>query len=131
MSTPEKRKDPRVKVFYPISYVCRDGKGSIVHQSTGMALNISQSGILIETANSVFFKHITLICVGLNKHNIEINGKVAYCKKKESEKYRVGIRFEDTYEQNINFVKEITRAYFYSKDKYHYDSVSNGKTAAI
>ena len=54
MSTSERRKYPRVKVYYPISYVCMDKNGRIVQENMGVALNISQSGILVETADSVF-----------------------------------------------------------------------------
>jgi hypothetical protein len=39
MSTPERRKYPRVKVYYPISYVCTDKKGCIVQENMGVALN--------------------------------------------------------------------------------------------
>ncbi|MEJ2114170.1 MAG: PilZ domain-containing protein [Flavobacteriaceae bacterium] len=87
MTMPERRKHPRVKVYYPISYVCTDKKGSIVQQNMGVALNISQSGILIETADSVFSKYISLTTVDLNGSVIEIKGKIAYCKKNESTKY--------------------------------------------
>ena len=60
MSAQERRKHPRVKVYYPISYVCTDGNGCVVQQNMGVALNISQNGILIEKADRVFYKHITL-----------------------------------------------------------------------
>ena len=90
MSTSERRKHSRVKTNYPISYVCMDKKGRIVQQNMGVALNISQSGILIETADSVFSKYITISYVDLNKDIIEIKGKVAYCKMSKTKKYRVG-----------------------------------------
>ena len=131
MSAPEKRKHPRVNFYYPISYVCTDGNGCAMQQNMGVALNISQSGILIETAESVFCKHITLISVDSNKNIIEIKGKVAYCKKNGSEKYRIGIRFEAIHAQRIDFVKRLTRAYYYSKDKNCYGPVSKRKTAVI
>jgi len=117
MSAPERRKHPRVKVNYPNSYVCMDERGCIVQQDMGVALNISQSGILIETAYSVFSKHITLIFVDLDKNILEIKGKVADCKKNGSGKYRIGISFEGTYAQNIGFVKGLTKAYYYNKDE--------------
>jgi hypothetical protein len=87
MSKPERRKYPRVRVHYPISYVCMDKIDCAVQQNMGVALNISQSGILIETADSVFSKYITLISVDLKENIIEIKGKVAYCKKIKSGKY--------------------------------------------
>ena len=131
MSAPERRKHPRVKIYHPISYVCTNEKGNIVQQNMGVALNIRQSGILIETAESVFCKHITLISVDLNKNIIEISGKVAYCKKNGSGKYRIGISFAGTQAQNVDFVKGLTRAYYYNKDKNCYRSVSKPKTAVI
>jgi hypothetical protein len=124
MSTPERRKHSRVKINYPISYGCTDKKGCIVQQNMGVALNISQSGILIETADSVF-------SVDLNKDIIEIKGKVAYCKKNKSKKYRVGISFEGTHAQNIRFVKGLIRSYYYNKDEYCNRSDTRPKTAVM
>ena len=131
MSTPERRKYPRVRVYYPISYVCMDKNDCVVQQNMGMALNISKSGILIGTGNRVFSKYVTLIAIDLNKNIVEIKGKVAYCQKIKSEKYRTGISFEGTHAQNIHFVKGLIRAYYYNRDKYHYSSVSESKTAVM
>jgi hypothetical protein len=39
MSKPERRKYPRVRVYYPISYVCTDENGCIVQQNMGVALD--------------------------------------------------------------------------------------------
>jgi hypothetical protein len=97
----------------------------------GVTLNISPSGILIETADSVFSKYISLIYVDLKENIIEIKGKVAYCKKIKSEKYRIGISFKGTHAQNIHFVKGLIRAYYYNRDKYHYSSASESKTAVM
>ena len=118
MTTPERRKHPRIKIYYPISYECIDEKGCMVKQNMGVALDISQSGILIETADSVFSKYISLTSVDLNRNVIEIKGKIAYCKKNESTKYRVGISFDGTHVQNIRFVKALLRSYYYNKDEY-------------
>jgi len=41
MSTSERRKQPRAKVHYPISFVCTDEKDYMVGQNMGMALNLS------------------------------------------------------------------------------------------
>jgi len=131
MNTSERRKYPRVKIYYPISYVCIDEKDCIVQQNMGVVLNISQSGILIETADSVFSKYISLTSVDLNGNVIEIKGKIAYCKKNKSTKYRVGISFEETHAQNILFVKTLTKAYYYSKDEYLNGSASELKTAVM
>lgn len=131
MSTPERRKHPRVKLYYPISYVCTDEKGRVVQENMGVVLNISQRGILIETAEGVFSKCITLITIDLNKNIMEIKGKVVYCKKNKSEKYISGISFAETHAKNIYFVKRIVRAYYYNKDEYLKISASEHNTAVI
>jgi hypothetical protein len=131
MSTPERRKYPRVKVYYPISYVCTDRKGSMVQQNMGVVLNISQSGILIETADSIFCKYILLTSVDLDGNVIEIKGKFAYCKKNKSTKYRVGISFEGTHSQNIHFAKALIKSYHYKKNEYRYNSGQERSTVVI
>jgi hypothetical protein len=50
-----------------------------MQENMDVALNISQSGILIKTADGVFSKCVTLITIDLNKNIMEIEGKVAYC----------------------------------------------------
>ena len=102
-----------------------------MQQNMGVALNISQSGILIETADSVFSKYVTLISVDLKENIIEIKGKVAYCKKNKSGKYQTGICFEGTHAQNIHFAKELIKSYHYKKNEYRYSSSSEAKTAAM
>ena len=131
MSAPERRRHPRVQIYYPISYACTDKEGCTVQQNMGVALNISQSGILIETADSVFSNFITLISVDLNEKIIEIKGKVAYCKKKESGKYQVGISSYGTHDQNIYFAKEVIKSYHYRKNEYRYHKGSERKTAVM
>ncbi len=108
-----------------------DKKGCIVQQNMGVALNISPSGILIETADSVFSKYVTLISVDLKENIIEIKGKVAYCKKNKSGKYRTGISFKGTHAQNIHFAKGLIKSYHYKKNEYRYSSVSERKTAVM
>lgn len=131
MNKPERRKYPRVRIYYPISYVCMDKNDCAVQQNIGVALNISQRGILIETADSVFSKYITLISVDLKKNIVEIKGKVAYCKKIKSGKYRTGISFKGTHAQNIHFAKGLIKSYHYKKNKYRYSSASESKTAVM
>jgi c-di-GMP-binding flagellar brake protein YcgR len=131
MSTPERRKYPRVRVYYHISYICMDKNDCVVQQNMGVALNISQSGILIETADSVFSKYVTLISVDLKENMIEIKGKVAYCKKNKSGKYQTGISFEGTHTQNIYFAKGLIKSYHYKKNEYRYSSSSERKTVVM
>lgn len=131
MEKTERRKYPRVKVYYPISYVCMDEDGCVKQENMGVALNISQSGILMETADSIFSKYVKLISVDLKENMIEIRGKIAYCKKDKSGKYRTGISFKGTHAQNIHFAKGLIKSYHYKKNEYCYSSSSERKTAVM
>ena len=131
MPASERRKHKRVKIYYPISYVCTDEKDQVVQDNIGVALNISQSGILIETTDGVFSKFITLRTIDLNKNIIKIKGKVAYCKKDKSGKYLSGISFAENHAKNIYFVKRLIRAYFYNKDEHRNRLGPESKIAAM
>ena len=131
MKNTEKRKCPRVEVHYPISYVCMDENGCEVQEKMGVALNICQSGILIETADSIFSKYISLISVDFKQNMIETRGKVVYCKRDKSGKHRTGIRFEGTDAQKINFVRGLIKSYHYKKKENRWSSSSEGKTAVM
>ena len=102
-----------------------------MQENIGVALNISQSGILIETADSVFSKYVTLISVDLKENMIEIKGKVSYCKRNKSGKYRTGISFKGTHAQNIHFAKGLIKSYHYKKNECRYSSSSERKTAVM
>ena len=108
-----------------------DKNDCIVQQGVGVALNISQTGILIETSNSLFSKYVTLMLADLKNHTIKISGEVAYCKKIKSEKYRVGLNLKGTHAQNIHFVQGLIRAYHHKKYEYQYRSASKRKTAIM
>ena len=123
----ERRKYPRVNIYYPISYACLDKNHDVLEQNMAVALNISQNGILIETSNIVLSKWMELISVDFNENIIELKGKIAFCKKVQSGKYRTGISFQGSHEQNVAFAKQLIKAYHYCKKKYRSCSPENGR----
>ena len=117
MPTTEKRKYPRVKIFILISYTCIDKDGEISGQNYGTALDISQGGVLIETASALNTEYILLTIIDLKNKMLELKGKVVYCKKTESGKYKAGVSFKGTKEENIKFASKIVRTYYSQKNK--------------
>ena len=111
MPTAEKRKYPRVKIFILISYTCINNDGEILSQNYDTASDISQGGILIETAFVLDTELILLSIIDLEAKILEIKGKVIYCKKRDSGKHRAGIRFLRTKEENIKFASKIVRTF--------------------
>lgn len=81
----------------------------------GTVLDISQSGILMETVQEVESKKLSLMVTTLNNNLIEISGEVAYCRKAEPGKFKTGIILRGTHDDNVQFVRELIRAYHYQK----------------
>lgn len=80
----------------------------------GIILDISQNGILMETVQEVESKYLSLMVSNQTGQLIEIGGKVAYCRKADSGKFKTGITLQGTHDDNVRFVKELIRAYHYS-----------------
>ena len=111
----EQRKHPRVRIYYPVTYACLDSDGHVIEERMATAVDISQSGMLIESADIVISEYVQLISIDLEENIIENIGKVAYCRRSENGKYRIGISFYGKHDTNIDFVKKIIRAYHYQK----------------
>jgi hypothetical protein len=111
----EKRKYPRIKIFCLISYESVDEDGVILGQSYGTALDITQGGLLLETTSVVNSDYIMLSIIDLKEKVQELKAKVVYCKKTDTGRYRTGIRFQGTKEDNIQFISAIVRSYHSQK----------------
>ena len=117
MEDKDRRKFPRVDVFSSISYVCVDDKGNLIDQDTGVALNISQSGLLLETGHQLNTSLIFLMFVDLENNLAEIEGEIAYSRLFDSGVYQNGIHFRGSHPDNIEFAQKLIRAYHYRKSE--------------
>jgi c-di-GMP-binding flagellar brake protein YcgR len=77
----DRRKFPRIKICNPISYDSVNQKGIQLDQNMGTALDISQNGILLETAQMIQSKYIYLIFVDLDSNLIRIAARVIFSVK--------------------------------------------------
>ena len=117
MTANEKRKHPRIKIYHPISFVGMDEDGNVIEQHMGVALDISQGGILVESLQEVKSVLLVLSAVDRNNEFIEIKGEVANSNRHQTGKFRTGIRFQNNPAENIQFAKRIVRAYHYQGRK--------------
>ena len=117
MEDKDRRKFPRVDVFSSISYVCVDDKGNLIDQDTGVALNISQSGLLLETGHQLDTSLISLMFVDVENNLAEIEGEIAFSRLFDSGVYQNGIHFRGSHPDNIEFAQKLIRAYHYRKSE--------------
>lgn len=113
MGKKEKRKHSRVPVITSLSYICEDSEGNRLEQSMGVARNVSQVGIQIETTQIIQSECISLMFVNLENQLIEVKGEIVYCRKLESGKYLTGIKLQGSEKEVLKFVSGIVRFFHY------------------
>ena len=92
MATKEKRKHPRISSLN-LSYVCLDENNKIIKQGMGRSLNVSESGILLETHFPIDDQLIVTLTLGLEEELVDIKGRPVHTRINDDGKYEVGIEF--------------------------------------
>jgi len=109
MTESDKRINNRVSSINLISFVCMDENDKIVENGMGRTLNVSESGIMLETHNNIDQNLNILLSIGLEENLIDIKGKIVHSKLIDKDKYNIGIQFielDDTSRlQMSNFVE--------------------------
>ena len=105
----DRRQYPRFKTSNLISYVCFDSNGNEISQGMGKGINVSSSGILIETHNPIKSQEISLMVSCREDEIIYIKGKIIYCRTEDSGMFRTVIKFLETNERIRLFVKNMIK----------------------
>lgn len=101
-SVEEKRRHKRFNSLN-LSYVCVDESGRIVYEGMGRTLNVSESGILLETYFPTELGQILSLTIAFEENLLNIRGKVVHCRERQHGKYETGVQFSET-EQDVNDV---------------------------
>ena len=115
MDNVNRRKHVRVETNNLIAHetIGRDGK--VVSRSMGKALNVSRSGILLETSYPVVAEGISLMAVDLDDNLIEMKGRPIYCRETYTGMYQTGISFIGTEEDTARFAVKLIKLFHHRK----------------
>ena len=116
MKSSDKRKHKRVKTINLISYVSIGKDGGWISHCMGRALNVSQSGILVETLSPLKSEFVSLMTTDINNNLIEIKGSLIYCREISSKIYQAGISFIGTADDITKFVVQLNKVYHYKQN---------------
>ncbi len=116
MSTRDQRKHPRVSTSNLISFNVYDEDGRLVKHSMATALNISQGGILIESASMIDADRISLLSADTENELVEVKGRVRFSKENENGMFEIGISFEGTPEEKVEFAKRLVKVFHRRKN---------------
>jgi hypothetical protein len=102
MNSEDKRKHERIRSLN-LSYICLDEEKNIVKQGMGRTLNLSESGLLLETHFPIESRHIVLMTISLEEDLLDISGKPIHIRLNEDGKYEIGIEFFEL-DQETNLI---------------------------
>ena len=115
----EKRMHSRVGTANLISYLVLDDVGSKLSQGLGSARNISQEGMLLQTAQMIDTERISILSNDTSDNLMEIEGKVIYCRQLPTGNFEAGIRFQGATEEKLLFVTNLIRVFHGRKKNCH------------
>jgi c-di-GMP-binding flagellar brake protein YcgR len=107
----ERRKYQRVKTYNPLSYVCIDDRGKPTEEKMGMAMEISQGGLFMETYHPLKPQDVLLVTIDIQGELVPIRGRVVHCRTDDSGKSRMGIQFLESNEKILSFVTSLIKTY--------------------
>jgi PilZ domain len=92
MSSLEKRKHYRYDTLNLLHITVFDGE-VVIHQGMGRTLNVSESGILLETTFALTCGDDVALSIGFEEEIVEIRGRAMRCIVGEQEVYETGVSF--------------------------------------
>lgn len=113
-----RRNHPRVPIDNLIAVVSIDEYGNHISQSMGRALNVSQSGVQVETPHPVKpfdAGRVSLVAVDRKDKLVKTNGKIMYSCRNDAGMFITGIQLSGLGAVKKRFVVSLIRQYSYSK----------------
>lgn len=108
----EKRKHSRVDSIYLLNYVHLDETNNdSITQGMGRTINVSESGIMLET-HVAFKENDTVdVVVGLKEDMVTIRGKVIFTRTTETGHYQSGIQFVTIEKESLETLRRYIAAF--------------------
>ncbi len=111
MTKEEKRKFYRIDSINLLNYVYFDENEEETNQGMGRTLNVSESGILLETHNAIDISHVVSLTIGFKEDVVDIRGKVIYNKENDSNMFESGIEFFDMDDSALSVLRRYIAAF--------------------
>lgn len=106
MAIEEKRKHFRIDSMHLLNYLYFGENDDEATQGMGRTLNVSESGILLETHTPIEKNTVVSLTIGFEEDVVDIKGRVVYKKKNQKGLYESGIEFFDVDHDAQNVLKQ-------------------------
>jgi PilZ domain len=111
MKNDEKRKHSRIDSMNLLNYVYSDENEEEANQGMGRTLNVSESGILLETHNRIAPFYIVSLTIGFEESMVDIKGRVIYTKENIRGMFESGIEFFEMDDSARKILKSYIQAF--------------------
>jgi c-di-GMP-binding flagellar brake protein YcgR len=110
MTSKNERKAVRLNSLN-LSYIGIDENNEIIKQAIGRTLNVSESGILLETHFSIDSKQIVSLTLALEDELINMKGEVVYSRPGEENLFETGVKFLEIDEASQQVLKKYIKTF--------------------
>ena len=110
-----RRGTPRIGIKQSLAYNGMDAHSNVVDRYMGMAMNISQNGIQLETDRKIEARQILLMFFDHKGNYVSAKGRIVYSNIIEYGKFRTGINLTGECIDNLQFVTRFIKSYHYQK----------------
>jgi PilZ domain len=111
MTNEEKRKHSRIDSLNLLNYEYSGESGEGSTQGMGRTLNVSESGILLETHAPININNVISLTIGFEEDVVEIKGRIIYTKENSHKMSESGIEFCDMDDNAKEILKKYIAAF--------------------
>ena len=103
----ERRRHARRAIQYRVTYESADVHGKSVAQDIGLVVNVSEKGMLLESAQPIHAATVRVILPAGDHQPLQVTGDVVYSIPVPPDRYRTGIVFHDSLEKSSGAVARL------------------------
>ena len=106
----ERRRKDRASISRPVIYVISNSKGQVETQGVGLALDVSDDGMMFESDSPIDATKLSIRASCENSETLRIEATLVYSMPHFDGRYRAGIRFVGRPEDISYFVGRLKKA---------------------
>ncbi len=107
----ERRRHLRVDSLNLLAYTVCDQQGNTCEQGMGRTLNVSESGILLETNVELEGDCLASITIAIEENLVDLKGKIIRSLPNADQMFESGIQFAGISDRELEVLKEYIRVF--------------------
>jgi hypothetical protein len=109
----EQRRHTRLDALNLLHFVLRDERGGVLKQGMGRTLNVSESGILLESYTPIDQQRELFVAIGLEERIAELRGTVVHRVENAVGAFEYGIAFQEPNASQLSILREYIDAFMH------------------